>query len=158
MKLTNEARQAINETMAEIHEDGRPSREIAARLVTAMQDMEPSGLPWVGTYMEELAIIGAQKVCADWRRAQARKARTKRGAVTSAPAFVGQTTPTGEAVQRSFDDLDLEGIERHIARMSKQRNTLSTEIQFFKELAEIIAAGEAATVGEARTVHAERAA
>lgn len=29
MKLTNEARQAINETMAEIHEDGRPSREIA---------------------------------------------------------------------------------------------------------------------------------
>lgn len=156
MKLDPQAREAINLAIAEAHVDGRPTREIAAHVVSAIRDMEPAGLPWVDTYMDELAIIGAQKLCSDWRRAQARKARTAKGTRTSAPAFVGRTVD-GVAVQVRLDGLDLPGVIEHREKLRAQRNTLSTEIQYLTDLIEAMEADASlSTAGDAAVVLAVR--
>lgn len=159
MKLTPEARGAVNEIMAEAHADGRPTREIASKVVSALRDMEPAGLPWVDTYIDELAILGAQKMCADWRRRQARQERTKRGTSVPVPVYVGQNDAEGAAVQMPFDGLDLDGLRRHRSRLASQRNTLSIEIQYLADLIEVMEGDESiATAGDAAMALRERVA
>jgi len=160
VKLHPNDRDVIHAILAEAHVPGRPTREIAAHFAAAVRDLEPSGLPWVSTYLEELVIVGAQKVCADWRRSQNGKAKTKKGTDTPVPAFVGQNdAATGTAVQLTFDDLDLDGVRRHRQRLAAQRNTLSTTIQYLADLVEVMESDESiATAGDAATVLRERAA
>lgn len=128
MRLTPEARAAVDAAIADAHEDGRPTREIAARVVTAMHEMEPSGLPWVSTFLDDLAIAGAVKLCADWRRKHRVRSRTRKGTETELPAYVGANDEDGNAVQLSLIGLDLAGLTRHRARLARQRDTLSVEV------------------------------
>lgn len=160
MKLNPDDRDVIHAILAEVHVPGRPTREIAARFATAVRDLEPSGLPWVTTYLDELVIVGAQKVCADWRRSQNTSAKTKKGSSTPVPAYVGQNDAvTGAAVQLVFDGLDLDGLRRHRQRLAAQRNTLSTTIQYLADLIEVMEADDTVrTAGDAATVLRERVA
>lgn len=160
MKLHPDDRDVIHAILAEVHVPGRPTREIAAEFATAVRDLEPSGLPWVSTYLDELVIIGAQKVCADWRRSRKGQAKTKKGTDTPVPAFVGQTdAATGVAVQLTFDGLSLPELRRHRQRLASQRNTLSTEIQYLADLIDVMEADETVTTaGDAATVLRERVA
>lgn len=154
MRLHPDDRDVIHAILAEVHVPGRPTREIAAEFAAAVRELEPSGLPWVSTYLDELVIVGAQKVCADWRRSQNTSAKTKKGTDTPVPAYVGQNdAATGTAVQLAFEGLDLDGLRRHRQRLAAQRNTLSTTIQYLADLVEamesdasIVTAGDAAVV------------
>lgn len=149
MKLDTEAREAVNAALTEAHSDLGRSRVIAARFVDLIRDMEPSGHQWISEYLDELSIVGAMKVCADWRRSRNGTARTRKGTPVPIPLFA--TTETADGIQTigRFEDLDANDLRARKEQMEAQRNTLSREIRLYADLLEAMEAPGVETVGQA---------
>ena len=152
MKLNPEAREAINFALAEAHCELGRSRSIAMRFVDLIRDMEPSGQAWVVEYLDELAIVGAMKVCADWRRTKQSKARTRKGTEVAVPLWASTEDAAGEQTLTRFDDLDAKALRARKDQMETQRDTLSREIQLYADLLEAMEAPGVETVGQALAV------
>jgi hypothetical protein len=159
MKLDPIAREAVTAAIEEAHRHAEHPRAIAALVVGAVRDMEPSGLPWVADYIDDLALVGAMKLCSDWRRSHQTEGRTKKGTPVPVPTFSGATTPEGDPVQLRFVGLTADDLRAKKRRMSSQRNSLSSEIQLLNDLIAIMEADESiATAGDALDVLMGRAA
>lgn len=159
MKLTPEAREAVNAALIEAHavlgKQRTTSRHIAYRFVTAIREMEPSGAPWVPVYLDDLAMVGALKVCSDWRRRQHGRAKTKKGTAVPVPLWAAVTDKRGEPIIATFGSLTAAELRECKEALEAQRNTLSREITYYRDLlavmeqdAKVTTAGQAMSVLE----------
>lgn len=148
MKLTPTERAVIDGTLAAVHLDGRPSREIAVALIDSLDD---TGLPksFTNVYRRHLMILGASKVCADWRRRFTRKALTAKGTSVDAPVFAGARNEDGQHVQLRLAGMDLDALKAKRLQLSKSRNTLSREIQLLSDLIALMESDGLSTAGDA---------
>ena len=153
MKLDPEARDAVNAALTEAHAvlvDKRVrSRHVASRFVTLIRDMEPSGAAWIPVYLDELAIVGAMKVCADWRRTKNGTAKTRKGTNVAVPLWSTTTDDQGEPVLSPFDALTADELRIRMDQMEAQRDTLSRELRLYADLLEAMEAPGVDTVGQA---------
>lgn len=144
MKLHLEARMAVVALIEQAHaecvtDDGFPPAQVAGRFVDLVSELQAFGQPWIDDYVRDLAIVGAKRVCADWRRSHQLDAKTPRGSRTSLPAYAGIAKPKTSDdgvrhLQLPLRDLGLEELKQHAARMAKQRNTVSTQLQVINAL------------------------
>ena len=164
MKLDPSIRQIIQEEIDAAHNDATTdgkfrSREVAAALVHRLEDMQRFGAPWVRAYLRDLAITGAMRPCADFRRRGQVAARTKRGKRVLLPLFTAAGRDAqGRPVQGRFDDLTLAQLAAKRNSMAKTRDTYSAEVATYDALMAFMAANpQIRTTGEARAAM-ERAA
>lgn len=161
MKLHLEARVAVVALIEQAHaecatEEGFPPAAVAGRFVDLVADLQRFGQPWVDDYIRDLAIVGAKRVCADWRRSHQLDTRTPKGTRTSLPAYAGITkakTPdetTVRHLQLPLRDLSLPALRQHVDKLAKQRNTVSTQLQVLQALVKHMEANpECLTAGAA---------
>lgn len=154
MKLDPTQRQIVADEITKAHgvamvKGSFRSREVAADVVARLEDMERFGHPWVRQYLRSLAISGAMKACADWRRIAQRPARTKRGKVVSLPAFSAGTDQQGRPVQMRLADMTPAELEAKRDRMARTRDTYSTEVAAYDAVLAFMAEHGHRTVGDA---------
>ena len=161
MKLDPRQRAVVQAALAEAHRGiarGVRTRTIAARFLAALRDSERFGHgDWIDTYLDDLAVAGAMKVAADWRRRHRTAELTAKGTRLDVPAYAS-TVRDGHYVQQSLDGLDLPALRHKRAKLAAQRDTLSREVSFLGDLIATMEADNLATAGEARTVLASEAA
>lgn len=152
MRLDPEARAVLDDALERAHADlgdGVRPRAIAASVVAHLRDSERFGLPWVESCVDDLAVVGAMKLCADWRRRHRTPAATAKGTAVAAPRFSTARDETGEFVQVAFDGMDLAAVRRRRDQLEAQRNTLSVEVRLLADLAELMERDAIPTAGQA---------
>lgn len=122
-----------------------PTREVAIRFAREVRDLERLGEPWVEHFVESLVIEGAAKWLSDWRRTHRLKARTKKGTAVEPGHFAGRRSADGSYEQMPLLSMDLGALKAHAAKLAAQRNTLSIEIRFLRDLIEAMEADETLT-------------
>lgn len=122
-------------------------------IVDALRDLEGSGIPWVGATLDDYTAAGAAKAYSDWRRRYTIEATTTKGTSVDMPAFGAVVERDGTEivyVQLALDGMSLDQLKQCHARLSKQRNTLSREIQLLSDLITLMEADASlATAGDA---------
>jgi hypothetical protein len=153
VKLDERAREVVRGAIAGAHDDlgaGKPSRQIAARVIELLRDSERFGHVFVDAYLDDLAVGGMMKVCADWRRAHSSQGRTAKGTPVPVPTYTATADDDGNTVQASFADLDLGSLRDQRASLAATRDTYSKRIRMVSDLIEIMEADAAVkTVGDA---------
>lgn len=135
----------LNDLARDAHEahsaDGRFfPRDVAMAFLDSVRALEGSGDPWVGAFLDAIAVTGASKWLADWRRSSRYEVKTLKGTTTDVGEYAGTVNEDGEHEQMRLFEMDAAQLTRHIQKLEAQRNTLSREIQF---LADLLAAMEA---------------
>jgi hypothetical protein len=149
-------RQVIDDLIHDAH-FGRAevvTRKVAAEIVDELHGLEASGHEWVSEYLDQLAVKGAAKVYADWRRRYRVGSRTKKGTALDVPAYaaVRKHDDRGAVVfaQMHLEDMTLPQLEAKAERIGKTRDTLSVEYRFYRDLIELMQTDAAlATAGDA---------
>lgn len=143
MKLPLDARQVVVSLIEQAHEecatpDGFAVAEVAGRFVDLVADLQKYGHGWVEEYVRDLAIVGAKQICADWRRSHQIASKTPKGTKVSVPRYAGTKAARADgkvvALQLPLRDFSREQLVDHVAKLERQRNTVSTELQFLKAL------------------------
>lgn len=151
-----ENRQVVDDIIHDAHhgKDRIVSREVAAEVVDEVRNLEASGQGWVELLIDSWLLAGAQKACADWRRRHMHSGRTKKGTPVEVPVYgaVRQTDDSGEVVhvQLTLFTLTLEQAKLRHEGLARQRDTLSAEVRWFRDVVELMEANPALrTVGDA---------
>jgi hypothetical protein len=151
MKLTTEQRQVIADLVLEAHEasvapsgDGYDTTAAAEAFVASLHDIEGGAPEWIARYVDALAVDGAKKVCADWRRANRLPGKTRKGTPVDMPAFAGVRRSDGGGapvyVQMRFESMDIEALRMHRDKLEAARNTYSREITLISDLIDLMEA------------------
>lgn len=151
MKLDDRQKALRDAALAEAHQGatgGVPTRGIALRFVDALRDTERFGEAWVDSYLRHLAVSGAMKVCADWRRPQRTAGQTARGTAVDVPRYVGERTEEGWET-RDSGGMTADELRTLRARLEAQRNTLSKRIAHLNDALKLLDSGDARTFAEA---------
>lgn len=156
MKLDPTRQQVIDDLIHDAHfADKRiVTSEVAARIVDELRNLEASGHAWVEQYLDTLAAKGAAKVYADWRRRYSHKGKTRRGTEVEVPVYgaVREVDDDGTivSVQLALFSMTLEQVRARRDHLAKTRDTLSAEVRFFTDLADLMEADSSlATAGDA---------
>lgn len=155
MRLTEPERASVHDLMAEAHRlatrpDGSVSvRAVPSHFLTLLSEVEGADPAFVGRYRDALALRGAAKVAADWRRTQ----RTRVGRRSDAPRFGGvrRRRPDGatEHVQVPLPAMTLNELRERKASLEKSRNTTSDQIAMYADLIAACEANGYTTAGQA---------
>lgn len=148
--------QIVDDVIRDAHEaDERiVTREVARRIIDELHALEGSGARWIGDLIDSLAETGAQKLYADWRRRQSIRSRTRKGTEVDIPIYgaVREQAEDGSIVytQLALFTMTLAQVVERRDQLARQRDTLSAEVRFFADLAEIMEADPSLkTAGEA---------
>lgn len=159
MRLNPEQRTFVADLIAEAHTRAtRPdgslsSRAVPVHFVDLLGENEGAAPRFVGDYLLTLAIKGAAKVCADWRRSQTTTAPTRKGRRIDVPAFASARRRKGdgstEYVQVPLPGMTLAELRSLRASLEKGRNTTSARISTVARLIEVCEAEGFASADEA---------
>lgn len=145
----------LNELAGTAHDDCTTDgrffpRDVAMRFLDAVRELEPSGDPWVVAFLDSIAITGASKWLADWRRNSRFQVKTLKGTETDVGEYAGTVNEDGEHEQMRLFEMSAEELKRHIDKLEAHRDTLSREIRFLSDLLEAMVADPSlATAGDA---------
>lgn len=144
--------------LEEAHATHSRSRAVASYVVAELRRLEGSGVPWVSAQLAKWTVDGAMARCSTWRASQRTSARTKRGKDVDVAGWVGvpSRAPDGsiEHLSLPLDDVSLEQARAGVARMSKQRNTLSSTISVWERAIAHMEANPSCSFAEAVQVAA----
>lgn len=136
--------QILDDIIAEAHEEhGGQTSEVKRAIVASLHDLEGSGVAWVGATIDACTETGAARMYADWRRRSTVFATTRKGTELDMPAFGAVTERDGDVivyVQVALEGMSLDNLRERRDRLSKQRNTLSREIQLLSDLIAVMEA------------------
>ena len=156
MRLEPSRQQVIDDIIHDAHfaDERIVTSEVAARIVEELLSTEASGHAWISEYLNDLAAKGAAKVYADWRRRYIHKGKTKKGTEVEVPVY-GAVREVGEAgvivhTQLPLFAMTLEQVRARRDQLARTRDTLSAEVRFFSDLADLMASDASLrTAGEA---------
>jgi len=157
VNLAPDHRAVLDEIIEAAHGDGELSRDIAAQIVDDIEDLERFGQDWTSAFLRELTIKGAAQLAREWRRRHTTVTETAKGTSVPLPTYAAVRTPDGYKQVR-LADMTASELRAHRERLSKQRNTLSKEVQYVSDLLAVMDETGAQTAGEAERVMRERAA
>lgn len=147
--------QVIDDIISEAHEaDSRSTSAAAERIVSELHNLEASGHAWITEFLDDLAQKGAARIYADWRRRIQHAGRTSHGAEVEIPVF-GAVREVGEDgsvayVQLALFSMTLPQVIERRNQLARQRDTLSVEVRFLTDLAEMMEADPSlVTAGQA---------
>lgn len=127
--------------------------EVAAVVVDELRNLEAGGHRWVADYLDSLLMVGVKKMCADWRRRFSHAGTTKKGTEVEVPVWgaVREAGDDGEVihVQLSLFSMTLDQVRQRRDTLARQRDTLSAEVRFFSDLADLMEEHGHATAGDA---------
>lgn len=158
MNLAPDHRSFIDHVVEQAHAEHDLSRDISARIVDEIQDVQGFGQEWTEAFLRELAIKGAAQLAREWRRRQTTVTTTAQGTTVPLPVYAAVHTAEGYKQVR-LADMTAPQLRAHRERLSAQRNTLSKEVQYVTDLLDIMEADPSVTTaGQAERVKREQAA
>jgi hypothetical protein len=147
MRLTDTERSVVNDLLAEAHRlatrpDGSfSSRAVPSHFVRLLAESEGGSPGFFGRYLDALALRGAAKVAADWRRSQRTEATTRKGKRIDVPRFGGvrrrRLDGRPEHVQVALPGMTVGDLRDLKATLEKSRNTTSARISAVAALIEV---------------------
>lgn len=138
--------QIVDDVIHDAHDgaDRIVSAQVAQRVVDDLERLEGGGHRWVAELLRRWTIVGAQKACADWRRRHSHAGRTSKGTEVEVPVYgaVRETGDDGEIVyvQLPLFTMTLDQVRQRRDTLARQRDTLSAEVRFFTDLADVMEA------------------
>lgn len=159
MTLIPDERAAIERLKADAHAEARRpdgsfvSADANVAFVRLLREVEGISPAAISTYLDSLAVKGAGKVLADWRRKHRAPAKTSKGTAVDAPAYAGVRRPDSDGalvhVQVALPGLSLDEMRAHKAKLSATRDTLSREVRLVSDLIDVMEMKGYETAGEA---------
>lgn len=148
--------QVVDDIIHDAHHDADRivSSEVAAVVLDELRNLEAGGVGWVADVLDGLLLRGVARMCADWRRRYSHTGRTKKGTEVEIPVYgaVRETDDDGQVVhvQLALFSMTVEQVEQRRDALARQRDTLSAEVRFFSDLADVMRADPSlTTAGEA---------
>lgn len=155
--------QMVDDIVHDAHHDAERivAGEVAAVVLDDLRNLEAEGHRWVGDVLDRLLLAGVGKMCADWRRRYSHKGTTRKGTEVEVPVYgaVRETDDDGTVVhvQLALFSMTLEQVRQRRDTLAKQRDTLSAEVRFFTDLAEVMEADRTLLTAGHALAHMEAA-
>lgn len=155
MRLDPTRQQIVDDIIHDAHfaDERIVTSEVAGRIVDELHNAEASGHVWIEEFLDDLARKGAAKVYADWRRRFSHRGRTSKGTEVEVPTYGAfrEVNDDGEVVyvQLAIFTMTLDQVVARRDHLARTRDTLSAEVRFFSDLADVMRTNDIATAGEA---------